>query len=134
MDVNWNRIKYFKPDELRCKCGCGLVLMDMDFMRTLDVIRAKVGQAFSINSGFRCEEYNKRIGGAEGVHPSGKAVDIKVTSHEFLHALDAQAKKRRRGIRGIGLKMSGPWPGRFVHLDKVPRDYLEPGTIARWTY
>ena len=37
------------------------------------------------------------------------------------------------GFTGIGIKMRGPWAGRFVHLDDLPRaDYRHRPIV--WTY
>ncbi len=45
----------------------------------LEPVRAIVATAVTISSGYRCEELNKRVGGAHGSqHVKGQAADIRV--------------------------------------------------------
>ena len=46
--------QYFTMEELTCRCGCGRMEMDNDFMVSLVAIRREVGFALSVTSGFRC--------------------------------------------------------------------------------
>jgi zinc D-Ala-D-Ala carboxypeptidase len=71
-------LKYFKlsefdsPDEL----GSGSK-MDKDFLEKLDYARGNAGVPFKINSGYRTEEWNTRVGGRVGSsHLKGLAADI----------------------------------------------------------
>lgn len=122
-DSGW---QYFDLDELRCKCGCGQALMNPDFMQKVVAMRRELGFPFVVASAYRCPEYDKRIGGA-GPHPTGKAMDIRVSGHQ-AHALIASAT--RHGITGIGVSQKGPHASRFVHIDTVdngPRPWV-------WSY
>ncbi|WP_077073635.1 D-Ala-D-Ala carboxypeptidase family metallohydrolase [Mailhella massiliensis] len=73
-------LKYFKPEEFRCKCGCGAGEMSPAMLDRLDKARELAGVPFVISSGFRCEAHNRAVGGVEGSsHTSGMAADIVCT-------------------------------------------------------
>lgn len=75
-------MRYFKPSEFACKCGCGRGYDEMDkkLLEMLDSLREKSGIPLVINSAYRCSEHNKTIGGvANSAHTKGKAVDIRCT-------------------------------------------------------
>ena len=71
-------LKYFKlsefdsPDEI----GSGKK-MDSKFLEKLDYARHNAGIPFKINSGYRTQEWNMKVGGRFGSsHKKGLAVDI----------------------------------------------------------
>lgn len=75
----------FKPAEFICKCGqcdhippkyaANVVRLKLE----LDTIRNHVGKPLIITSGIRCEEHNKKEGGAHySRHLTGEAADIKI--------------------------------------------------------
>lgn len=68
------RWRYFDLKEFDCK-HCGKNEMDPIFIDWLDMARGCAGVPFKITSGYRCEEYDKQIGG-RGNHPTGRAADI----------------------------------------------------------
>ena len=71
--------KNFKRKEFECKCGCGQDTVDYMLLKILEDVREHFNQPVTINSGNRCYEYNKRIGGsAKSQHTKGKAADIVV--------------------------------------------------------
>jgi uncharacterized protein YcbK (DUF882 family) len=113
-------MKYFKESEFECAC-CGKNMMDKEFLRLLDVARHEAGIPFKINSGFRCEEHNKKVGGSEtSTHLDGKAVDIacnnSVARGKIVSALI------RQGVNRIGIHQD------FIHADldhiKLPAIWL----------
>ena len=61
MSVN---LKYFELSEFDCPCeeGSGKY-MDESFLIKLDRARDIAGIPFKINSGYRCPEHNKKVGG-----------------------------------------------------------------------
>ena len=70
-------LRFFKPEEFACKCGCGRGYDDMDagLLRMLDEARALAGIPFSLSSAFRCAKHNKAVGGvADSAHTHGYAV------------------------------------------------------------
>ncbi len=56
--------KNFKTDEFACPC-CDAVKMDIDFVKTLQLLREEYDSPLRVNSGFRCEKQNKQVGGAD---------------------------------------------------------------------
>ena len=71
-------LRYFSPDEFRCKDGCGdgIEHMDPEVLRMLDEARKLAGIPFSLSSAYRCPKHNKAVGGvADSAHTRGYAVD-----------------------------------------------------------
>ena len=90
----WDSLRYFKPSEFSCKCGCGAGLSEMQlaFMLRLENAREVAGIPFRISSGFRCEKHNKNVGGvADSAHVRGLAADILTSGslerHTILNAV-----------------------------------------------
>lgn len=125
-DSGW---EFFTRAELQCKCGCGMMVMDNDFMRRIVAMRRDLGFPFRVSSAYRCHVHNAKVSstGNDGPHTTGRAIDILVSGHQ-AHALVECAY--RHGILGIGVSQKGPHESRFIHLDTVtngPRPWL-------WTY
>jgi len=104
--------KYFIAYEFSCP-HCGECLIDTNLVELLDNIREKIKSPLIITSGFRCEEHNKKIGGApKSKHLLGIASDIiapKLTVKELFRITE-----NILGNRG-GL---GYYPARgFIHID-----------------
>ena len=69
--------KYFKPEEFKCRCGCGFCDPTPLLLDVLDKIRKNVGRPINVTSGCRCETHNKRVGGVkDSNHTKGYAADI----------------------------------------------------------
>ena len=86
----WNSLRYFKPSEFSCKCGCGKGSEEMirDFLIRLENAREVAGIPFIISSGFRCDKHNKFIGGVEdSSHTRGLAADIVVSGSVERHKI-----------------------------------------------
>ena len=75
-------MKYFKNVEFNCKCRkCNEHHMDMETLEMLETARVFAGIPFKINSAWRCEEHNKRVGWKpSSSHLAGKALDIRARS------------------------------------------------------
>ena len=70
-------IEYFTDEELSCKC-CGKLVFSDRTRQRLNVARYHAGVPFVITSGYRCPEYNKKIGASfTSSHVKGCAADIK---------------------------------------------------------
>ncbi len=123
--IDWTDYPNFSVDEMRCSC-CGRAGMSTDFMTALQRVRDAFGRPMTITSGYRCPDYDKRIGGA-GVHPTGQAADIWVSGEPAYHLL---AVALLMDMRGIGLKQHGPHLSRFIHLDTTHG----PMRPRIWTY
>ena len=54
-------------------------------LETLDLVRAHIDKPIFINSGYRCKELNKAVGGAENsYHTEGLAADFRTDSKEDI--------------------------------------------------
>ncbi len=77
-------MKHFKKEEFECRCWCGMpaaVLQNLEALVThvLDPVREKYGRPIMVNSGYRCPEHNREVGGAfHSQHIKGEAADISV--------------------------------------------------------
>lgn len=121
----------FSRKEFACKCGCGYATVDAELLQVLkDLKEFFGGSTVYVNSACRCEEHNKREGGAPKVpgvrysgskHMWGIAADIRVKGFtpdsvaEYL--LSTYPNKY-----GIGRYNS------FTHID------VQPGVARRWDY
>lgn len=115
---------YFKSKEFDSPDvrGSG-VLMDETFLSMLEDARAKANIPFKINSGYRTQERNKKVGGVKSSsHTKGLACDIscKDSRSRFIITtalIDA-------GFNRIGISKS------FIHVDC---DIDKPRNVI-WTY
>lgn len=107
--------KNFRRSEFTCSpsCGCGKAEVDLHFIMMLQEVRNRCDFPFIINSGYRCLEWNEKVGGVPGSqHTLGRAVDIHCVDPIrrlaiVRHALDV-------GFTDIGVAKT------FVHLDNRP--------------
>lgn len=115
----------FSSSEMDCKCKypeCTYTLIDMDHIKKLQQMRDEVGLPITITSGYRCERYNKAVGGAPGSqHTQGKATDIKVAGYS---PSQIYYKAMEMGFGGVGLYDT------FTHVDS--RSLIS--NIAKWDY
>lgn len=116
---------HFKDYELQCKgrdC-CGRVnLCKPELLAALESLRALIGKPIYINSAYRCETHNQRIGGAShSQHVKGIAADISV--HGMTAAELESAARKVESIKGIGRDDHG----NYVHIDVRP-------IPAQWCY
>lgn len=69
----------FYRDEFACKCGCGFDTVDAELLEILELARGSFQRPIVINSGCRCQEYNKSVAGTKNSqHLLGRAADIVV--------------------------------------------------------
>lgn len=117
--MNWKDYPNFKRSEFVCRCGCGEVNMDADFIQSLQKLRSLYNKPMRITSGYRCEnhpkEQAKRAKGQTGTHSMGKAADIAVAGGDAyeLNRMIAQFPE----FTGVGWNQTGPWNSRFIHVD-----------------
>jgi uncharacterized protein YcbK (DUF882 family) len=70
---------HFNRIEFACKCKCGSNTVDVELINILEDLRGWFNAPVTINSGHRCPDYNKSVGGAENSqHLYGRAADITV--------------------------------------------------------
>lgn len=120
--MDWSKIRHFKEDEFACRCGCGYNAINAQLVAALDLARKDAGIGFSISSGCRCKEHNKRVGGvADSAHVHGFAVDIQVNNS--AHRLRV-VKALVRYFDRIGIDKN------FIHVDIDPSKHGP----AMWVY
>ena len=111
--------KNFSRSEFACKCGCGFSTVDIELLKTLEVIRGHFSSPIKITSACRCESHNKHIGGGNASkHKQGIAADIVVngvTPYAVYRFLDSFMPNNY----GIGIYKT------FTHIDVRK-------TKARW--
>jgi uncharacterized protein YcbK (DUF882 family) len=104
-------MKWFKDDDFKCNCGCGLDVTD-DIKTRIDMSRSAAGVPFIITSGARCLAWNTHEGGSEGSsHMKCVAVDI-----SYVDELDLVRKVHaltKFGFKRIGINAKK----KFIHVD-----------------
>lgn len=137
--IDYSKLKYFKRSEFVCSCGCDRADMDEDFVMTLERIREKLGQPMTISSAFRCENHSiskaKIAKGAKhgGAHSLGLACDVESAGVLMINLLALAMDEIT--INGFGINARGPWNGRYVHIDAVPKDNSDGiNRPALWSY
>ena len=101
----------FKVKEFACSDGSDTIIISPELVDVLQKIRSHFGAAVTINSAYRTEAHNKKVGGAAySQHKYGIAADIVVKGVTPLAvAKYAQTILTTRG--GIGLYTT------FTHVD-----------------
>lgn len=104
--------KYFKPGERTGQYGT-VADLKHELIGMLDEARGKAGIPFSITSGFRTPEQNRKVrGSTNSAHLRGWAADIRVRNSE-------ERDKILVAAREVGFNRIGIGNG-FVHLDADP--------------
>ena len=117
--------KHFKLEEFACSSS-GLSLMNEQFLQALEEIRERLGEPMIITSGYRSDQHpitqSKIDKGAKhgGAHHLGLAADVGCAGPSAMKILALAIENPQ--ITGVGVKQSGPWNSRFIHLDAVPND------------
>lgn len=101
----------FKVSEFACKDGSDTVFVAPELVTVLQKIREHFGKAVTINSAYRTDAYNKKVGGAAySQHKYGIAADIAVSGVTPLAVAQyAQTLLPNKG--GIGVYQT------FTHVD-----------------
>lgn len=117
VDVTKWRWKNFSPKEIACK-GDGMILIDEHAMDCLQRFRDLVGGPVVLNSAYRSETYNKKVGGApKSQHLLGRAFDVQITDR--LHRDEIHKLAKSAGFSGFGDYNT------FVHIDIGPARYWD---------
>ena len=113
-------LKYFNISEFDCPSlkGSAAMHMDKDFLLMLDRARGlSGGQKFTITSGYRSKEHNKKIGSKSDNHPSGRAADIVATDSRSRYLIINALLQAGFNRIGIDFKRN------FIHVDSNGTDY-----------
>lgn len=112
----------FYRDEFTCKCGCGLVAINLYLVECLQKIRDDLLLPMTIVSGYRCPPWNKHEGGDRySRHKLGLAADIWIVRppSELAELIEIIFQHEPIGL-GIGEN--------FVHFDVLR------ARNKRWVY
>ena len=128
--------KFFSVEELRCKCGCGAMNMNADFMEKMVKLRLHFGFPLIVTSAFRCPAWDAKVGSSAragaGPHTTGHAMDINVWGERGLVFVK---KAVELGLfAGIGLMQKGETRGRFIHIDDLTEAEAIAPRPGLWTY
>lgn len=111
-DGNLSVAKNFKVREFACQDGTDTVFISPDLAALLQKIRDHFGAPVNINSGYRTEAHNKKVGGAAySKHKYGMAADIRING---VSPLTIAKYACSIGAGGVGLYQS------FTHIDVRP--------------
>lgn len=118
----WDRLKHFTPDEFDCPGveGSGRANMDVGFIAKLEAAREAAGIPFTITSGYRTVEHDRKV-----CRAANKPV-IAVNSHVSGHAADILCTSARDRFKIVKGAMAAGinrilWDNSHVHLDDDPR-------------
>lgn len=101
----------FSGEEFACKCGCGFDDIDERLVHRLQVVRDIIDRRITINSGCRCENHNREVGGKpHSKHLEGKAADWKVDDPKIAIILRKMLKNWSGGFHYYDDK-------KFFHTD-----------------
>lgn len=100
---------YFSPDELKCKCGCGLNNFSPILLSFINEIRRVKGHPLMVTSGCRCPMHNTTEGGKPtSDHITGEGIDLKaLTSRDRFIIIHTALSL---GITRVGIAKT------FIHL------------------
>ena len=115
-DGNTKISENFKVKEFACKDGSDKILIDITFVRGyLQDIRSHFGLPVTVNSGYRTDSYNKKVGGAaNSYHKKGRAFDISIKG---ITPLEVARYAGSIGVPGI-IKYNS-----FTHIDSRDTKY-----------
>lgn len=100
----------------------GFARVDPNVWVKLTIVARRMGKRFTINSGYRSPQYNRRIGGASrSMHMSGKAIDVSTSGWSTEEKAEFIRVVSQEGFLGIGTY------GSFIHIDIGSRRFWTKG-------
>jgi uncharacterized protein YcbK (DUF882 family) len=110
----------------------GQIVIETDFLDRFERLRAALGFALPINSGYRTPEHNQIVSttGADGPHTTGRACDIAIYGAQALQLIPAAVALGFTGF-GIEQKQTTPVTARYIHVDDLGVPYPRP---MLWSY
>lgn len=114
-EPDWDKYENFSRVEFECHCGCGKAYMQDSTMEILQLLRKAIGRSIRVVSGYRCHNYNKRVGGKPlSAHLSGYAVDIAIPNSRMRYEV-------KKVLYDLDIKRIGTYQKKgFVHFDTHP--------------
>ncbi len=106
--------KNFKVSEFACK-HCGENHIDQRVIDMAQIIRDELGVSVRVNSGYRCAEHNKKVGGVKGSkHTLGHAADLSCSlgAKVMFEAIQKLQKEGRLPMLGYCIRYAT-----FCHVD-----------------
>ena len=126
--IDWEKLNFI-PEDKGCRCGCGVLGIDPEFITVLQEIRTSYGRVMNISSGYRCADHpDERKKTRPGSHHTGCAADVLCFGGNALNLLRIALKHEK--ITGVGVKQKGLHKHRFIHLDTV----TNPPRPNIWSY
>ena len=110
---------FFKPEEFQCQCeyiACNesYHYMNEGFLELLFKVRAQVDFPLIIESGYRCKQHNKDLGGVpNSAYTRGLAVSVRITS-----PLDRYELIEQLVYHGLSFGVHSD----FIHIEKKRGD------------
>lgn len=118
-DGNTNIAANFKVKEFACRDGSDAIIIDSETVHYLQQARDHFGIPITINSGYRTEAYNKKVGGAtNSYHVKGQAVDHHTGGKVAL--LEMAKFYENIGCKGIIVYAKSG----FIHIDSRTSKYF----------
>lgn len=114
--VDGQLTEHFNLKEFTCSC-CDRVKITPGFFRhvgLLEQIRTKLGFPIRINSGYRCPEHNKAVGGAKSSWHLLFATDLDTDDGDPEKLTAIRMAAEEAGFTGIGISDT------FIHVDLRP--------------
>lgn len=110
-DGNTKLSTNFKVKEFACLDGTDTIFVSDELVKVLQKVRDNFGQPVVINSAYRTEVHNKKVGGsANSQHKYGMAADIRINGVS-PKTIATYINKLMPNSGGIGVYTS------FVHID-----------------
>lgn len=97
--------------------------MNKEFMGRLISLREEFNKPMNVTSSYRPPP-------GKGNHDAGRAVDINIWGGDALKLIYLAVK---HGFTGVGVKQTGPYHSRFVHLDNIENSPIKARPWL-WTY
>lgn len=127
--INASLSSHFNSREFDCHCNypdCTTTPVCGELVNLLEKFRTAVGCPVRINSGYRCEKYNKDIGGEEhSQHVLGRAADVARVDGVQWTDTDRLMAEHIFANNGLGTYILPNGRYLFFHLDTRPH-------TARW--
>lgn len=125
-DGNTKLSEHFTIKEFACKDGSDKILIDTNLIPILEAIREYFNSPVYIMSGYRTEEYNRKVSNTkESQHCKGTAVDIRVAGVSPVAVALYFEYVLLKDKGGIGL-----YKGQnFTHIDTRDKSvrWVQPG-------